>query len=214
VEPKAAGSSSIEKNGSCSNGTSSEPKTFEIYQSTTSDQGFKDYHERLQFWIMFYIDAASYIDIDDDFIRLRDFVDVQNALKRLDCFSCFEKVRTGFNSGMVEEARDQMKLGKKQTRRVYEIIRLYWTKKAGPLNDTNTEYKNYRVDVKKRLNIPFQKEKNQMAKLKKALKPEEFAAATLTMTNREQRLESLQAQYNELLDHYKQILERISASPS
>ena len=41
-------------------------KTFEIYQSTTSDQGFKDYHEHLQFWIMFYIDAASYIDIDDD----------------------------------------------------------------------------------------------------------------------------------------------------
>ena len=51
-----------------------------------------------------------------------------------------------------------------------------------------------------------------MAKLKKALKPEEFAAATLTMTNREQRLESLQAQYNELLDHYTQILERISAT--
>lgn len=295
VEPKACSSSS--SNGS-SNG-SGESKTFEIYQSTTSDQGFKDYHERLQFWIMFYIDAASYIDIDDDrwmfftlfekyktsdgndryafagyttvyryfaypenqrprisqmlilppfqkkglgsklldsvcqsfwnrnkvvditvedpsddFIRLRDFVDVQNALKRLDCFSCFEKVRTGFNSRMVDEAKDKMKLGKKQTRRVYEIIRLYWTKKAGPLSDNNIEYKNYRVDVKKRLNIPFQKEKNQMAKLKKALKPEEFAAATLTMTNREQRLESLQAQYNELLDHYKQILERIAASPT
>ena len=53
-----------------------------------------------------------------------------------------------------------------------------------------------------------------MAKLKKALKPEEFAAATLTMTNREQRLESLQAQYNELFDHYTQILERISATQS
>jgi len=274
-----------------------EEATFEIYQSTTSDQGFKDYHERLQFWIMFYIDAASYIDIDDDrwmfftlfekyksadgktryafagyttvyryfaypenqrprisqmlilppfqrkglgaklldsvcksfwnrnkvvditvedpsddFIRLRDYVDVQNALKGLDCFSCFDKVRDGFTEGMVTEAREKMKLGKKQTRRVYEIIRLHWTKKAGPLNDNNTEYKNYRIDVKKRLNIPYQKEKNQMAKLKKALKPEEFAAATLTMTNREQRLESLQAQYNELLDHYTQILERISAT--
>lgn len=26
----------------------------------------RDYHERLQAWIMFFIDAASFIDIDDD----------------------------------------------------------------------------------------------------------------------------------------------------
>jgi len=277
-----------------------EVSNFEVYQSTISDQGFKDYHERFQFFIMFYIDAASYIDVDDDkwifftlferykssdggstryafagyltayryfaypenqrprisqmlilppfqrkglgaklldsvcrsfwnrnkvvditvedpsddMIRLRDYVDTVNALKLLECFSCFEKVRNGFTKDMMVEAKEKMKLGKKQTRKVYEIIRLYWTKKAGPLNDINTEYKNYRVDVKKRLNIPYQKEKTQMAKLKKALKPEEFAAATLTMTNREQRLESLQAQYNELFDHYTQILERISATQS
>jgi len=271
---------------------------FEVYQSTIADQGFKDYHERFQFFIMFFIDAASYIDVDDDkwifftlferyktaddgspryafagyltayryfaypenqrprisqmlilppfqrkglgaklldsvcksfwnrnkvvditvedpsddMIRLRDYVDTVNALKLLECFSCFEKVRSGFTKEMATEAKEKMKLGKKQTRKVYEIIRLHWTKKAGPLNDNNVEYKNYRVDVKKRLNIPYQKEKNQMAKLKKALKPEEFAAATLTMTNREQRLESLQAQYNELFDHYTQVLERISAT--
>jgi len=275
-----------------------EAASYEVYQSTVSDQGFKEYHERFQFFIMFYIDAASYLEVDDDkwifftlyerykssdgsttryafagyltayryfaypenqrprisqmlilppfqrkglgaklldtvcksfwnrnkvvditvedpsddMIRLRDYVDTINALKLLDCFSCFEKVREGFNKAMVTEAREKMKLGKKQTRRVYEIIRLYWTKKAGPLNDNNTEYKNYRVDVKKRLNIPYQKEKTQMAKLKKALKPEEFAAATLTMVNREQRLETLQSQYNELFDHYSQVLDRISAN--
>ena len=127
--------------------------------------------------------------------------------------SCFDKVRNGFDSGMIQEAKEKLKLGKKQTRRVYEIIRLYWTKKVGPLNDDNPEYKNYRVDVKKRLNIPYQKEQNQMAKLKKALKPEEFAAATLTMVNKEQRLENLHNQFNELLDHYTQILDRISATP-
>ena len=36
--------------------------------------------------------------------------------------------------------------------------------------------------------------------------------ATINITNREQRLESLQAQYNELIDHYKQILDRIAVS--
>ena len=49
-----------------------------------------------------------------------------------------------------------------------------------------------------------------MAKLKKVLKPEEFAAATLNITNREQRLESLQSQYKELEEHYLHVLERIS----
>ena len=51
-----------------------------------------------------------------------------------------------------------------------------------------------------------------MEKLKKALNAEEFAAATINITNREQRLENLQAQFNELTDHYKQILERVSVS--
>ena len=58
----------------------------------------------------------------------------------------------------------------------------------------------------------LQKEKHQLDKLRKALSAEEFAAATINITNREQRLESLQAQYNELLDHYKSILERIAVS--
>ena len=58
----------------------------------------------------------------------------------------------------------------------------------------------------------LQKEANQLEKLKKALNAEEFAAATINITNREQRLENLQAQFNELTDHYKQILERVSVS--
>lgn len=39
---------------------------FEIYKTDISAPGFRDYHERLQTFIIFYIDAASYIDIDDD----------------------------------------------------------------------------------------------------------------------------------------------------
>lgn len=57
---------------------------------------------------------------------------------------------------MVKEANEKLKLCKRQARRVYEIVRLHWTKKAGPLNDDSAEYKGYRVDIKKRLNIPYQ----------------------------------------------------------
>jgi len=273
------------------------PRTYEIYYSDIKVPGFKDYHRRLQPWIMFYIDAASYIDDDDDnwrffllferfttsngntryavagyttvyqyyaypehmrprisqmlvlppfqkqglgaklldtvskyywnnakivditvedpsddFIRLRDFVDVQNSLKLLECFSSLEKLRSGFDDNMAKESNEKLKLCKRQARRVYEIVRLHWTKKSGPLNDDSTEYKAYRVDIKKRLNIPFQKENHQLEKLKKALNAEEFAAATINITNRDQRLENLQAQFNELTDHYKQILDRISVS--
>jgi len=44
----------------------SNDRTFEVYKCDESTPRFREYHERLQAWIMFYIDAASYIDIDDD----------------------------------------------------------------------------------------------------------------------------------------------------
>ena len=40
-------------------------ETYEIYSCDDTVTGFRDYHAKLQPWIMFYIDAASYIDIDD-----------------------------------------------------------------------------------------------------------------------------------------------------
>jgi len=85
------------------------------------------------------------------------------------------------------------------------------SRKKGGLTEFNQDYKDYRVNVKKRLNIPFQQEERKLAKLKKALKPEEYAAATSqNITNKEQRLESLQSQYKELEEHYLHVLERIS----
>ena len=66
--------------------TSTEGKQYEVYKCRESTSGFRlvkcflvlrliyhlfrDYHERLQAWVMFYIDAASYIDMDDDSWRI------------------------------------------------------------------------------------------------------------------------------------------------
>jgi len=271
-------------------------ESFEIYYvDCATEPSFRDYHSKLQPWIMFYIDAASFIDIDDanwrfflvyekysidgqdrfsiagyatvyqyyaypanirprvsqvltlppyqkkglgsrllngiyqhyfkddkvvditvedpseDFVRLRDFVDTKNCLEKVETFGSLETLSNGFTEVMASEANKKLKLCKRQARRVYEILRLHYAQKKGGLTDKNQAYKDFRVDVKKRLNIPFQQEERKLAKLKKALKPEEFAAATSqNITNREQRLESLQSQYKELEEHYLHVLERIS----
>ena len=39
---------------------------FEIYKNTIDVPGFKEYHKRMQTFLWWYIDAASYIDDDDD----------------------------------------------------------------------------------------------------------------------------------------------------
>lgn len=46
--------------------TALEDRTFQVYKCSEATPGLREYHERLQAWIMFFIDAASYIDIDDD----------------------------------------------------------------------------------------------------------------------------------------------------
>ena len=41
-------------------------RTFEVYRCSASTPGFLPYHENFQTFILWYIDAASYIDVDDD----------------------------------------------------------------------------------------------------------------------------------------------------
>lgn len=41
-------------------------KQFEMYSCTIEEPGFRSYHERLQTFLLWYVDAASFIDVDDD----------------------------------------------------------------------------------------------------------------------------------------------------
>ncbi len=43
-----------------------EERQFEIYKTSIDTPGFRSYHERLQPFLLFFVDAASYIDVDDD----------------------------------------------------------------------------------------------------------------------------------------------------
>nr|CAG4643974.1 EOG090X06NC [Lepidurus arcticus] len=263
-------------------------RRFELYHCEIADKGFLSFHERLQTFLLWYVDAASFIDVDDDkwcfflvfekyvmdgetryavcgygtlyryyaypnrirprisqflilppfqrmglgvelletmyrhfqadpnvlditvedpseqFVRLRDFVDCKACLK----LSSFQndQLRKGFRQDMVQEAQTKLKLNKKQTRRVFEILRM----KATNTGDAE-DYKQYRLIVKKRLNIPYQKEQNDLAKLHKALNADELKAA-ISMSTKEVHIMELDKLYRELEEEYRKIVERLATA--
>ena len=94
-------------------------------------------------------------DPSEEFVRLRDFVDAQNCLREVKSMGSLEAVSKGFSEAMATEANQKLKLCKRQARRVYEILRLHYVRQAGGMTEKNQGYKDFRVDVKKRLNMPF-----------------------------------------------------------
>lgn len=157
----------------------------------------------------FYIKDPQVLDItvEDpsyDFLRLRDYVDALACIN-LSAFSQ-ENLLNGFSGEMVKEAQEKLKINKIQCRRVYEILRLRVTDLSNA-----EDYKSYRLEVKKRLNVPFQKEKADMEKLKLILKPEELSA-TVNMQTPQERMQHLEQLYQELESHYRKTIERIAAS--
>lgn len=262
-------------------------RQYEIYKTNIEAIGFRDFHERIQLFLLFFVDAASYIDVDDDrwdyyllfekyqedshtmyafagymtvynyyaypekirprisqalvlppfqrqghgatliqtfyngcyhrhdilditvedpsenFQRVRDFVDCKNCM-RLPSFQKDELLQ-GFSEKMRIEAREKLFLNRKQARRVYEILRLRATNMAD-----KEQRKAYRIDIKKRLNVPFQKNGRDFNKLRRALGPTELAA-TLNNMSVEQRMEYLEKQYEEVITEYRAVVERLAA---
>lgn len=261
-------------------------RKFEVYFCDTTTPGFLAYHQRLQTFLLWYVDAASFIDIDDDqwtffivyekyttsegiqryatagygtvyryyaypdhirprisqvlilppfrrmglasqllqaiylhyqlvpnvvditvedpstdFQRIRDYIDAKNC-KSLPAFQP-EQLEKGFSKDMATQAQSKLKINARQARRVYEILRLA---------NTNTSdlrhYQRYRLDVKNRLNAPFQKKKNEMKKLQKILKGEEFSAA-LSMVGLDETQSRLANHYKTVEDEYKRVLNRL-----
>lgn len=89
-------------------------------------------------------------DPSDNFVCLRDYVDCKNC-RQLSEFSK-ENLGKGWNDILAEAARSKLKLNKKQTRRVYEILKLATIDRSN-----EDEYRAYRLEVKGRLNAPFAK---------------------------------------------------------
>ncbi|XP_068619673.1 histone acetyltransferase type B catalytic subunit [Battus philenor] len=263
-----------------------ETRTFQVYYCETSTSGFLSYHQRLQTFLLWYVDAASFIDVDDDqwtfftvfekyqssdgdvryataayatvyryyayprhirprvsqvltlppyrkmglcaqllqtiyshfipqtevvditvedpsqeFQRIRDYVDAKNC-ETLPAFHS-AKLSQGFTTEMVNQACNKFKINKKQTRRVYEILRLKCTNTSD-----KAAYLSYRLDVKNRLNAPFQKKKLEMKKLQKVLKPDEYAA-TISSVGANETQSRLSSQYLTLEEEYRRVIYRM-----
>lgn len=132
---------------------------------------------------------------------------------------------------MAAQARSKLKINAKQARRIYEILRL----KNTDTTDAQ-QYQAYRLDVKNRLNAPFQvrlisfnndvhngfffkynivfliqqKKKNDMKKIQKVLKPEEYIAA-LSNLGIEETFQRLNSQYQALEVCYKKVIDRLES---
>lgn len=79
-------------------------------------------------------------------------------------------------------------------------------------NNSN-QYQQYRLEVKKRLNIPFQHEHNKLKKFEAVMNPQEFAEMKAAITlNDEQRLSNLDKSYKELEELYERVLNRLEVS--
>nr|CAD7443968.1 unnamed protein product [Timema bartmani] len=258
-------------------------KQYEVYLCTGTTPEFRRYHERLQTFLLWFIDAASFIDIDDNnwrffvmyekytqdgstmyavvgymtvyqyyaypknirprisqmlvlppyqrrglgekllstmyqhyindkrviditvedsseqFQRVRDYLDAKNCLT----LPSFQPalLHQGFTQSMAQEACSTLKLNKKQCRRVYEILRL----RATEMSD-EVAYRSYRLAVKQRLNVPYQKEQRDLEKLKRALKDKEL----LSLNSPQQRLECLEQDYKELEEQYQAVVRRLA----
>jgi len=260
-------------------------KSYEVYTCDMTCSGFKLYHQRLQTFLLWFVDAASFIDADDEnwkfflvyeksevggetvyyvsgyatvyqyyaypahkrprisqvlvlppyqrsgvgaqlletiykefiannevrditvedpsdeFIRLRDYVDTKNC-RGLPAFAA-DKLEKGFSADMVKEATEKYKINKRQCRRIYEILKLYNIN----TNDSG-QYRKYRLEVKNRLNIPFQKNKSDYRKLQKTLESKELEAV-MDSCSPEQRMEELDKMYQQLEEEYRHTLDRV-----
>lgn len=89
---------------------------------------------------------------------------------------------------MAEAAKNAYKINQKQCRIVYEILRL----NALNINDAE-EYKTYRLCVKKRLNVPYHKQKEDLKKMEK--RGVDVTAASVSVPSTEERIDKLKEEY-------------------
>jgi len=258
---------------------------YEIYHGTINTPRLKEYHERMQTFVLWYIDAASFIEVDDEkwnfyllfqktkgaisvqynfvgymtvyhyyaypnqfrprisqmlilppfqrnghggklietvsnqytnnteavditvedpsdeFIRCRDFIDCKNCMT-LEQFSK-DKLLAGYTPEMHKVALEKFKISKAQSRHVYEILRLHITDESD-----EQMMRDYRLDVKNRLNIPYAKQARDLKKLKAHLSPEEFHAAMIGQSD-EERMNQLEEHFRILEEEYKRVIERL-----
>ncbi|ETN71163.1 hypothetical protein NECAME_00852 [Necator americanus] len=145
-------------------------------------------------------------DPADNFVLLRDYVDCVNCSK-LPEFAP-EKLKDGFTAEMRDAAQQKLKINKRQSRRVYEILRLKCTNMKNP-----AEAKAFRLDVKRRLELPMRRNERDWKKIQRALDDDEYAQVAASCVNTEQKMQQLQQLYEAEVDAYKMTIQRMTVHP-
>lgn len=153
----------------------------------------------------YFIGDSKVIDItvedpSDEFQRIRNYVDAK-LCKDLPAFSP-TVIKNGFTKDMVKEAREKYKINPRQCRKVYEILRLMHTN-----IHNEKEYRELRLDIKKRLNLVYFKQLRDIEKMTKVGVDTQWMTATLP--SKEERLEQLHKEYKELESYYEKIIKRL-----
>uniref|UniRef100_A0A2C9H8P0 Histone acetyltransferase type B catalytic subunit n=1 Tax=Anopheles quadriannulatus TaxID=34691 RepID=A0A2C9H8P0_ANOQN len=134
--------------------------------------------------------------------HIRSVVDARRC-KQLPAFTR-EKLLGGFSKEMLHAARETYLINPKQCRVVYEILRLGVTDL-----DNEEQYRAYRLEVKKRLNMNYSRHRRDLARAKK--RGVDVKAAMCGLPSVAERIESLNAEYKEVEEIYGQVLQKLLA---
>ncbi|XP_062554253.1 histone acetyltransferase type B catalytic subunit [Armigeres subalbatus] len=113
-----------------------------------------------------------------------------------------DKLLAGFSKTMLKDAKEKFKINPKQCRIIYEILRLGVTD-----TKNDVEYRKYRVEVKKRLNLNDSKNRRELVRLQK--KGVDVSGAFSILPTLEDRIEQLHAAYKEVEKVYHQVLKKL-----
>lgn len=139
-------------------------------------------------------------DPSDDFQSVRNYID-SRICRPLPAFSV-ESLRKGFTKEMVKEAREKGKINAIQCRRVYEVLRLLNTNR-----NSEQEYRDYRLDVKRRLNMIYLKQRRDIERLEK--RGMDTTTLKLALTPQQERLEQLHEEYKICENEYDRVVKRL-----
>jgi len=147
-------------------------------------------------------------DPSEAFVLLRDYVDCL-ACRSLKAFSKESLLASDkLTDDMEHEARQLLKINRRQAKRVFEILRL------SVINENDKQQmKAFRLAVKGRLNQPYAAEKRKLDKCQKFLKPNELQAVMrqMKMAPSEQK-EYLDNCFQELIQDYNKIVRKLEVS--
>lgn len=137
------------------------------------------------------------------FQHMRSIVDAK-LCRALPAFAP-DKLKQGLSKEMLQEATEKYKINPKQSRTVYEILRL-----AATDRNNAEEYKNYRLEIKKRLNMVHHKSKRDLERAQK--RGFNVTAAMAMLPTDQERMDQLQLEYQVTEEAYLSILKKVTAS--